>query len=122
LVFYTILDLRKLNLGINEYIKKLETICIEILQSNLKCTRKNGFPGLWIDERKIASIGVRVSKFITYHGMAINIQNDLSIFDFIKPCGLDNIEMTSLLKETNQITSMNLLKKRLTLLLKRHLS
>jgi lipoyl(octanoyl) transferase len=123
LVFYPVLSLRQLNLGINEYIRLLEEIGIELLkQSGLTSTRIKGFPGLWVDERKIASIGVRVSRFITYHGMAININNDLGIFDYIVPCGLDNIEMTSVLKETGQVKSMDIEKKRLNLLLVRNFS
>lgn len=123
LVFYPVLNLRQLNLGINEYIRLLEEIGMELLkQSGITSTRRKGFPGLWVDERKIASIGVRVSRFITYHGMAINIQNDLGIFDYIVPCGLDNIEMTSVLKETGKKQSMNIEKKRLTQILVRKFS
>ncbi|MBN1972756.1 MAG: lipoyl(octanoyl) transferase LipB [Sedimentisphaerales bacterium] len=123
LVFYPILNLRQLSLGINEYIRKLETIGHELLmQFGLDSDIRKGYPGLWIGEKKIASIGVRVSKFITYHGMAINIQNDTGIFDYIKPCGLDNVEMTSLLKETGKKYSMSLVKEKLTQLLMRDFS
>ncbi|MHC4173774.1 MAG: lipoyl(octanoyl) transferase LipB [Planctomycetota bacterium] len=146
LVFYPILHLQQLGLGISEYIRQLEAIGSELLEqlgvhsykglslSNekeiLRCAandkrgtkERKGFPGLWVGPRKIASVGVRVSKFITYHGMAINIQNDLSIFDFIAPCGLDDIEMTSVLKETGKHYSMNQLKERLSQLLIRHFS
>ena len=101
LVFYPILNLREVELGISEYIRKLEEIGIELLeQLGVSAKRRKGFPGLWVDSKKIASVGVRVSKFVTYHGMAINIQNDLSIFDHIIPCGLDEVEMTSVLTET----------------------
>ena len=121
LVFYPILNLQKTGLGINEYIRELEAIGAELLQQlDVQSTRRKGAPGLWLGERKIASIGVRVSRSITYHGMAINIQNDLSIFDFIVPCGLDNIEMTSVLKETGKHHSMNLVKQKLTELLTKH--
>jgi lipoate-protein ligase B len=154
LVFYPILHLQQLGLGISEYIRQLEAIGSELLEqlgvhsykglslSDEKeilrgaCPRakrraasdkrgakeRKGFPGLWIGPRKIASVGVRVSKFITYHGMAINIQNDLSIFDFIAPCGLDDIEMTSVLKETGKRYSMSQVKERLSQLLIRHFS
>jgi lipoate-protein ligase B len=123
LVFYPILNLKQLSLGISEYVRTLEKIGQELLmQFNLKSDVKKGYPGLWIGKRKIASIGVRVSKFITYHGMAINIQNDLSIFNYIKPCGLENIEMTSLSKETGEKYSMNPVKEKLTEILIRHLS
>jgi lipoate-protein ligase B len=118
LVFYPILNLRELNLGISEYIRGLESIGIELLgKFGVHCIRRKGFPGLWISEKKIASIGVRVSKFITYHGMAININNDLSIFDFIEPCGLDDVEMTSVLKETGKRCSMDKVKESLSKLL-----
>ncbi len=121
LVFYPILNLRELNLGISEYIRELESIGAELLeQLGVHAERQKGYPGLWISAKKIASIGVRVSRFITYHGMAINIQNDLSIFDFITPCGLDNIEMTSVLKETGKRHSMSQVKERLSQLLIRH--
>ncbi len=123
LVFYPILHLQQLGLGISEYIRKLEAIGIELLaQLGVNATRRKGFPGLWVGNKKIASVGVRVSKFVTYHGMAVNIQNDLSIFDFIVPCGLDNIEMTSVLKETGKQHPMNQAKENLKGLLIKHFS
>jgi len=121
LVFYPILNLQKTGLGINQYIRELEAIGAELLdQLDVQSSRRKGAPGLWVDSRKIASIGVRVSKFITYHGMAININNDLSIFDYIVPCGLDNVEMTSVLKETGKEHPMNQIKQKLAEILKEH--
>jgi lipoyl(octanoyl) transferase len=121
LVFYPILNLQKTGLGINKYIRELEAIGAELLvQLDVHSTRRKGAPGLWIDDRKIASIGVRVSRSITYHGMAINIQNDLSIFDYIVPCGLVNVEMTSVLKETGKEYPMNQVKQKLSEILKEH--
>jgi len=123
LVFYPILNLQELNLGISEYIRELESIGVELLEHlDVHAERRKGFPGLWVGTKKIASIGVRVSKFITYHGMAINIQNDLSIFEFITPCGLDGIEMTSVLKETGKRCSISKVKEGLSQLLIRHFS
>jgi len=135
LVFYPILHLQQLGLGISEYIRKLETVGTDLLQQlGVRADRRKGLPGLWvlhekskIENRKskiykIASIGVRVSKSVTYHGMAINIQNDLSIFDFIIPCGLNDIEMTSVLKETGKYYPMSELKQNLSKLLIKHFS
>jgi lipoic acid synthetase len=123
LVFYPILNLKQLGLEISEYIRKLEEIGIKLLeQLGVRANRRKGFPGLWVGSKKIASIGVRVSKFVTYHGMAINIQNDLSIFDFIVPCGIDNIEMTSVLKETDKQHPMSRVKEKLKELLIKHFS
>ena len=119
LVFYPILHLQELGLSITEYIRQLETIGIELLQQlGIRSQRRKGFPGLWVGKKKIASIGVRVSKHVTYHGMAINIQNDLSIFDFIIPCGLDGVEITSVLKETGIRYSMDKIKNYLAELVK----
>jgi len=124
LVFYPIFNLRDLRLGISEYIRELEETGKELLeQLGVRTQRKKGFPGLWVSEKKkIASVGVRVSKFIAYHGMAINIRNDLGIFDFIAPCGLDEVEITSVQKETGRQYSMNQVKKQLTQLLTKHFS
>lgn len=122
-VLYPIMHLKNLRLSITEYIRRLEAIGAELLNElGVASSRRKGLPGLWIDDRKIASIGVRVSKFVTYHGMAINIQNDLGIFDFIKPCGLENVEMTSVLKETGKRHRMNYVKEELSQLLIRHFS
>ena len=121
LVFYPILNLQELGLDISEYIRKLEAIGIELLeQLGVRAERQKGFPGLWVNDRKIASVGVRVSKSVTYHGMAINIQNDLSIFDHIIPCGLDEVEMTSVLNETGKKHPMNEVKSCLSQLLVQH--
>ncbi|MCK4752917.1 MAG: lipoyl(octanoyl) transferase LipB [Planctomycetes bacterium] len=123
LVFYPIMNLQQLGLGISEYIRKLEQIGSQLLtQLGIGTQTKKDFPGLWVNSEKIASIGVRVSKFITYHGMAINIQNDLSIFDLFVPCGLDNVKMTSALKQTGKNFQMNQVKQHLSSLLIKHFS
>ncbi len=121
IVFYPILNLQELHLGVNEYIRKLEQVGIELLeQLGVKADRRKGFPGLWVNYKKVASIGVRVSRQITHHGMAINIQNDLGIFDSIVPCGLEDVKMTSVLNETDKKYSMQEVKSYLTQLLKHH--
>jgi lipoate-protein ligase B len=120
LVFYPIFDLNQLGLSVTEYVRQLEAIGIELLgKFGVQCGQNSGFPGLWVGKKKIASIGVRVSRQITYHGMAINISNDLSIFDNIVPCGLDGIEMTSVLKETGKAPAMEDVKKALQEILKK---
>ena len=123
LIFYPILRLSDFGLGISEYIRKLEAIGIELLNKlGLISKRQKGYPGLWVADKKIASIGVRVTKLVTYHGMAINIQNDLGIFDNLIPCGLEGIEMTSVLEETGGQKSMSQIKQMLSELLKKHLA
>ncbi len=121
LVFYPILHLQELRLDINQYVRTLETIGIELLAGlGVESGRHKGFPGLWVGARKIASIGVRVSRFVTCHGMAINLQNDLSIFDFMIPCGLDGVQMTSVRNETGKTHDMQQIKTQLSKLLIRH--
>jgi lipoate-protein ligase B len=118
LVFYPIVNLKELRLGISDYVRKLEQTGIELLSElRVIASRRSGYPGLWAKRRKIASIGIRVSRSIAYHGMAININNDLSIFDYIVPCGLDDVKMTSVLAETGRQTPMEQAKELLTKLL-----
>ena len=120
LVFYPIIHLQQSHLTITEYVRKLEETGIELLnQLGVESTRKKGLPGLWVENEKIASIGVHVSHFVTSHGMAINISNDLSIFDFFVPCGLDGVKMTSALEKTGRHYEMRDVKKKLSDLLTR---
>jgi len=121
LVFYPIIYLPDFGRGISEFIHELEVIGAELLERlGLAAGRRKGFVGLWVGERKIASIGARVSKLVTYHGMAININNDLSVFDLLVPCGLEGVEMTSVLKETGTTKAMSRAKQILADLLAEH--
>lgn len=122
LVIYPIINLKQHNLGVSDYVHLLEKIGIELLaELGVKSETKKGFPGLWVNSeipyRKIASIGVQIKKWITFHGIAININNDLSIFDLIVPCGLDNVIMTSAQKELRNKIEMENAKKILTKIL-----
>ncbi|MBW8036436.1 MAG: lipoyl(octanoyl) transferase LipB [Planctomycetes bacterium] len=101
IVIYPVISLTSLDLGISEYVRQLETIGIELLNTlSISAQRLKGKPGLWHNEKKIASIGVKVKKHVTYHGMAINISNDLDIFKNIVPCGIKDVRMTSVQNET----------------------
>ncbi len=123
LVFYPIIDLKSAKIGVSEYVRLLETIGIEFLEKfGLESRRRKGLPGLWAEDRKIASIGVKIKKWVTFHGMAININNDLTIFDVIIPCGLDDVRMTSVLAETGKNIEMTDANEKLKILLKRHFS
>jgi len=121
LVFYPILHLQQLGLGVSEYVRTLEAIGIDLLAKlGVNSQRRKGYPGLWVEERKIASIGVRVSRQVTRHGMAINIANDLSLFGLMVPCGLTGVQMTSVEKETGRDTEMEAIKQHLITLLRRY--
>jgi lipoate-protein ligase B len=122
-IIYPILNIRSIGLGVTEYIRKLESIGIELLaQLGVKSDRKKGFPGLWIDEKKIGSIGVKIKKGVSFHGMAINICNDLSIFQNIVPCGLKGVVITNVLKETEKEVSISQVKEKLAELCKKYFS
>ncbi len=123
LVFYPIMHLQQLKLGISEYVLVLEKIGINLLrQLGVQSQIRKGLPGLWVGDKKIASVGVRISKFVTCHGMAINIQNDLDIFDLFVPCGLEEVRMTSVYKLTGGKNSMSQIKENLADLLRSHFS
>ena len=98
LVLYPILDLREWKRDIHLYIRCLEKVLIDFLFCyNITGLLINGATGVWIDkDTKIASIGIGVSKWITYHGLSININTPLYYFDMINPCGLATCKMTSL--------------------------
>ncbi|UCD53218.1 MAG: lipoyl(octanoyl) transferase LipB [Phycisphaerales bacterium] len=121
LVFYPILHLQQRRLGVSEYVRTLEAIGVDLLEAlGLVGQRRKGYPGLWVNDRKIASIGVRVSRSVTRHGMALNIANDLSLFDLMVPCGLDGVQMTSVARELGQAPDMDVVKTQLIALLRRY--
>lgn len=106
IVGYPILDLEKFGTDIGKYLRNLEEIIIlTIAEYGIKGGRSKGETGVWIDEdipgkeRKICAIGVRCSRWITMHGFAVNINTDLSYFDNIIPCGIQNKQVTSMKKE-----------------------
>jgi lipoyl(octanoyl) transferase len=102
LIGYPIIDLRNCGQDLHRYLRWLEDLLIETLaQVGLGATTRPGLTGVWIDQRKIASIGVGVRHWITMHGFALNVCGDLSPFDQIVPCGIANVTMTSIEKETS---------------------
>ena len=114
IVVYPIVKLKSLKLDVGAYVCRLESIGIELLgRLGVESGRRKGYPGLWVHNRKIASIGVQIKRWVTMHGMAINVANDLGIFDNIVPCGLSDVEMTSVLKETGKEWAMEEVKRML---------
>jgi lipoyl(octanoyl) transferase len=100
LVGYPILDLKKRGQDLHRYLRLLEEILIEtLLGYGIRAERRDGLTGVWIGEKKIASIGVGVRHWISMHGFAINICGDLSPFYNITPCGIAGVEMTSVERE-----------------------
>ena len=103
LMGYPIIDLRGCGQDLHKYLRWLEQLLIEMLaQYEIAATQRASLTGVWVDERKIASIGVGVRHWITMHGFALNVRGDLSPFNQIVPCGIDNVAMTSMEKETGR--------------------
>ena len=102
LVGYPILNLKENGLGVREYIWKLEEVIIKLLLTlgiyGYRSTEHIG--GVWVDGKKVCSIGIHISRHITMHGFALNISNDLRYFKYINPCGLSSQIMTSLTELT----------------------
>jgi len=101
LVVYPIVDLRsKLRKGVHRYLRNLEQSAILTLADfGITTTRRPPHTGIWIDDRKIAAIGIAVRRCIAYHGLALNVNTDLAYFQRIIPCGLAWAEVTSMQKE-----------------------
>lgn len=94
---YIILDLRREKLNIRAFITKIEDLIINSLQKfGLPAERTRNSAGVWVNNKKIASIGITIRKGITMHGFALNVNNSLEGFKKINPCGLDSGTMTSL--------------------------
>ena len=100
LIGYPIIDLRKCGQDLHRYLRWLEALLIETLATvRISATTRQGLTGVWVEDRKIASIGVGVRHWITMHGFALNVCGDLTPFDQIVPCGIANVTMTSIEKE-----------------------
>jgi lipoyl(octanoyl) transferase len=101
LVVYPIIDLRsKLRKDVHRYLRCLEMSAIQTLADfGLAANRKPPYTGIWIGNRKIAAIGIAVRRSVTFHGMALNVNTDLSYFDRIVPCGLAWADVTSMARE-----------------------
>jgi len=107
LVCYPIFNLKDRNLGLKEFVSLLEkAIVITLKKFDLNGCQRKKMRGVWVGDNKIASIGLAVKKWISYHGVALNVSPDMSFFKWITPCGLNDIKMVSmqgLLKNTISI-------------------
>lgn len=120
LVVYPILDLESLNMGLKEYIFKLEEVVIQLLADyGIQAARAQAAPGVWIgdwnkakESRKICAIGVKSSRYVTMHGLALNVSTDLSYFSLINPCGFIDRGVTSMMLETEKSISLEEVKSR----------
>lgn len=120
IVGYPILDLEKFYTDIGRYLRELEEVIILTLaEYGITAGRSAGETGVWIDadvkgkERKICAMGVRCSRWVTMHGFAFNVNTDLSYFNYIIPCGIQNKKVTSLKEELGYPVSIEEVKEKL---------
>ena len=97
LVIYPILDLKKRTKDLHKYLRDLEEVVIGFLNVyDVIGRRFDGATGIWVQDRKIASIGIAAKDWVTYHGLSVNINNDTRFFSMINPCGIKDLKVTSL--------------------------
>ena len=119
LVIYPILDLENFFTDIHKYLRFLEEAVIMTLKEfNIKSGRIKKLTGVWVDintsnPKKICAMGVKSSRWVTMHGLALNVSTDLSYFNNIIPCGINDKEVTSIEKETNKVIQTILVENKL---------
>ena len=118
LVIYFLLDVKKLNFGRKKLVSTIQEFVKDLLADlSIDCNFIEGAPGVYVDKKKIASIGLRISKGKSYHGISINFDMDLSPFKQINPCGYEGLEVTQI-KDLNESVSKLQLEKMVINLLK----
>jgi lipoyl(octanoyl) transferase len=123
LVGYPIIDLRTRGRDLHCYLRRLETLLIELLKVfQIPARQIEGKTGVWVEDRKIASIGVGVRKWVTMHGFALNVSSDLEGFLNIVPCGISGVRMTSVSIESKREVPLNEVLETLTPILERVLA
>ncbi|UUV18285.1 lipoyl(octanoyl) transferase LipB [Fusobacteria bacterium ZRK30] len=112
LICYPVLNLEKFGKDLHKYLRNLEKVVINILKElDIDSGRKNKYTGVWIGEEKICAMGIHVKKWITTHGIALNNDIDLNLFDSIIPCGIKEAGVTSI-KNLNIEVEMSVLKEK----------
>ena len=97
IVGYPIMDLHNYKMSISWYMRALEEVIIRSLDKfGISADRKDGLTGVWVEDEKIAALGVRISRWVTMHGFALNVNTDLTYYDSIIPCGIFDYGITSM--------------------------
>jgi lipoyl(octanoyl) transferase len=107
LVGYPIIDLKRHRQDLHWYLRQVEeAIIVGLREFGIGAARREKLTGVWVADRKIASIGVHARDWVTWHGFAINVSTDLEAFNVIVPCGIAGVEMTSIERETGEAVPM----------------
>lgn len=111
IVCYPILNLKNFKQSVTWYMRALEEVIIETLKLfKIKATRKDGLTGVWVKDEKIGAQGVRMTKWVTMHGFALNVNTDLRFFNDIIPCGIKDFGVTSIEKIIGKEQDLSLVK------------
>ena len=111
IVCYPILNLKNFKQSVTWYMRALEEVIIETLKLfNIKATRKDGLTGVWVKDEKLGAQGVRMTKWVTMHGFALNVNTDLRFFNDIIPCGIKDFGVTSIEKIIGKEQDLSLVK------------
>lgn len=98
IVAYPLLDLKRLKIGVRDYVHRIEQALIDTLgEWNIEAARRDGAPGVYVADAKVAALGIRVRRGCTFHGLAFNVAMDLEPFRRINPCGYEGLQVTSVL-------------------------
>jgi lipoyl(octanoyl) transferase len=112
-IVYTLLDLNRRHIGVRELVTRIENSVIELLEDyDIRANARRDAPGVYVDGRKIAALGLRVRKGRSFHGLALNVDMDLEPFSRINPCGYQGLEVTQL-SELADVVDFNEVQKRL---------
>ena len=112
LVVYPIVDLQSARIKVVDFVSGLEDVMLQTAESwGIASKRNDANRGIWVGPKKMGSIGIAVRRGISFHGLALNVQTDLTPFSWIQPCGLQHVSMTSMQQETAQPLSMQQVRK-----------
>jgi lipoyl(octanoyl) transferase len=115
-VGYPILELPEKRRDVHRYVRDLEEVMIRCCADfGVTAGRVPGMTGIWVGEEKVGAIGVRIARWVTSHGFALNVANDLAPFELVVPCGIKGRGVTSLSRLTNQPVNVDAVKRRLAL-------
>ena len=118
LVIYPVVSLEEKKLSVTQYVSFLETLVSQVLkQYGLETYGKKEHRGVWVNDKKIASVGVHISRGVSIHGIALNVNCDLKYFSYFKPCGLCSTQITSLEKELGYSVPLQEIKQKIALTL-----
>ena len=115
LIVYCLIDIKRLGIGVKKMVSIIEQSIIDLLLDyKIQAKRKPGAPGVYVDDDKIAALGLKIKKGRTYHGLSLNIDMDLKPFKLINPCGYANLKVTQMQDLMDNTIFLNTIKKQLT--------